>query len=104
MSLLAPRKARPLARVHRRERDDARIVIATEDTFAPRQYFAAFERPRVSIEVVETTDGMSAARHVVDRLKAVHDEAQRRGELQSGFCSTRITGRSRATSRHSRAR
>lgn len=82
MSILGPRKAKPLARVNRRARDDARFIIATEDTFAPKQYFAAFQMPRISIEVVETNDGLSAARHVVARLKAIHDEAKRRDELQ----------------------
>lgn len=82
MSLLPPRKSRPLGRQHRRQRDDARFVVATEDTYAPKQYFAAFQLPRVSVEVVETNDGRSAASHVVARLKKVHDEAKRNNELQ----------------------
>ncbi|MGV3623483.1 MAG: RloB family protein [Archangium sp.] len=56
------------------------FVVATEDTYAPKQYFAAFELPRVSIKVVETDDSQSAASHVVARLKKIVDEAKKFGE------------------------
>lgn len=75
------RKERPLARKHRRERDDRLFVIATEDTYAPKQYFSAFELPRVSIHVIESVDGKQSARHVVARLKAVYEDGKRRGDL-----------------------
>lgn len=56
------------------------FIIATEDTYAPKQYFAGFLLPRVSIEVVETDDSQSAASHVVARLKNIVDEAKKFGE------------------------
>lgn len=57
-------------------------MVATEDRYAPKQYFAAFRMPRVSVEVAETSDGRSAARHVVARLKAIYEEAKRNNEVQ----------------------
>jgi hypothetical protein len=38
------------------------------DTYAPEQYFGFFKLPRVKVYVVPTTDGTSAARHVLERL------------------------------------
>jgi RloB-like protein len=72
---------RPLARRHRVRRDDRRFVIATEDTYAPEQYFSAFKLERMSLYVVPTRDGRSSAGAVVHRLKEVHDLARRNGEL-----------------------
>lgn len=56
------------------------FVIATEDTYAPKQYFAELRQPRVVIEVVETRNDGSAAMHVVSRLKKVVDDAKKFGE------------------------
>ena len=64
------RKPRPLARDKVAFRDDRLILIACDDSFAPRQYFDAFEFRRVKVEVVPTTDGTSVAEHVLDRLLA----------------------------------
>jgi RloB-like protein len=66
---LLNRKSRPLGRQNRVERDDRKIIIATEDTYAPKQYFEAFELSRVDVHILETLDGKSAAKHVVERLK-----------------------------------
>lgn len=59
------------------------FIVATEDTYAPKQYFEGFRLPRVSIEVVETNDTQSAASHVVARLKKVVDDAKRFGDVTS---------------------
>lgn len=63
------RKPRPLAREDRTYRDDRLFVIATEDTFAPRQYFVVFRNPRIKVRVLPTESGRSAPNHVLDRLK-----------------------------------
>lgn len=67
MSLFA-RKARPLSRDSASLRDDRLFIVACDDTFAPKQYFDFFRITRVKIHVVPTTDGTSAAVHVLDRL------------------------------------
>lgn len=82
MSLLPPRKPRPLGRQRRRQRDDRLFIIATEDTYAPKQYFAAFNLARVTIEVVETNNAQSAAAHVVARLKSVVEDSRQRGDVR----------------------
>lgn len=81
MSLLH-RPHRPLARRSRGARDDRLFVIATEDTYAPRQYFHAFKLSRVKVHVVPTEDGCSSAAAVLSRLKAEHEKAKRLGDLQ----------------------
>ena len=82
MTLLS-RPSRPLARRARVARDDRLFVVATEDTYAPHQYFSGFRIPRVQVHVVPTTDGKSAASDVVERLKELRDDAARRGDLQA---------------------
>ena len=74
---------RPLARRHRAKRDDRRFVVATEDTYAPEQYFKAFRLNRVSVHIVPTIDGRSSARDVVARLKEVQAEGLRNNEVLS---------------------
>jgi hypothetical protein len=74
MSLIA-RKPRPLSRDIGSFRDDRLFIIACDDTFAPKQYFNFFRIPRIQIHVVETTDGSSAAGHVLDRLLTIEHEA-----------------------------
>ncbi|MCV2220596.1 RloB family protein [Pseudomonas mercuritolerans] len=65
---LTSRKKRPLVRDQQDYRDDRLFIIASDDTFAPKQYFDAFEIPRIKVVVVPTTDGSSAAPHVLTRL------------------------------------
>jgi len=62
------RKARPLSRDAGSLRDDRLFIVACDDTFAPKQYFDFFRIARVKIHVVPTTDGTSAAAHVLERL------------------------------------
>jgi len=60
-------------------RDDRLFVIATDDTYAPLQYFNAFQLSRVKILVVPTQDGTSAAPHVLARVEQyeVEEDDQR---------------------------
>ena len=66
---LTSRKKRPLTRDQQEYRDDRLFIIASDDTYAPKQYFDAFEIPRIKVVVVPTTDGSSAAPHVLSRLE-----------------------------------
>ncbi|MGA2577281.1 MAG: hypothetical protein ABSH24_14780 [Bryobacteraceae bacterium] len=65
---LIPRQPRPLMRDAASLRDDRLFIVACDDTFAPKQYFDFFRLTRVQIHVIQTTDGTSAAPHVLDRL------------------------------------
>jgi hypothetical protein len=60
------------------------FVIATEDTYAPLQYFQAFKLSRIKIHVVPTVDGCSSASAVLSRLKAEQEKAKRCGDIQEG--------------------
>jgi hypothetical protein len=44
------------------------FVIATEDEYAPKQYFEIFGNRKVQVKVLETVDGQSAPQYVLDRL------------------------------------
>lgn len=57
-------------------RDDRLFVIATEDTYAPKQYFRLLPNPRIHVEVRETEGGLSAPEHVLARLDAYVQEYQ----------------------------
>ena len=74
-----PRKPRPLAREIQHFRDDRIYIIACDDTYAPQQYFDCFTKDflgkRMQIHVIPTTDGTSAAEHVLDRLLEVNYES-----------------------------
>lgn len=62
-----------------RHRDVYLVVIATEDTYAAKQYFDALQRhgivdrSRVEIVSLPTTDGHSTVGALLDRLKAHRD-------------------------------
>lgn len=68
---LVHRKKRPLIRDKQSFRDDRLFIVACDDTYAPEQYFRFFRISRVQVHVVATTDGTSAAPHVLDRLLAI---------------------------------
>jgi hypothetical protein len=72
---LTQRKPRPLVRDSASLRDDRLFIIACDDTYAPKQYFEFFRITRVQVHVVPTTDGTSAAQHVLDRLLAIDHES-----------------------------
>jgi len=65
---LVHRKKRPLIRDKESFRDDRLFIVACDDTYAPEQYFRFFRISRVQVHVVATTDGTSAAPHVLERL------------------------------------
>ena len=65
---LTSRKKRPLVRDSTTLRDDRLFIVACDDTYAPKQYFGFLRISRVQIHVIPTTDGSSAASHVLDRL------------------------------------
>ena len=68
------RKKRPLDREVKRVRDASLVVIASEDTYAVRQYFDFFESTRIQFLVLETLDGKSAPEHVLERItKYIND-------------------------------
>lgn len=78
MSLIQ-RKARPLIRDSDSLRDDRLFIVACDDTYAPQQYFNFLKIGRVKIHVVSTSDGTSAAQHVLDRLlEFEHEEYDER--------------------------
>jgi hypothetical protein len=67
-------------------RDDRVFVVATDDTYAPAQYFEHLPFRRVKVFVLPTPvdSGLSAPRHVVERLKEAFRDVSQRGQVQSG--------------------
>ncbi len=67
---MSRRKPRPLDRDKQDYRDDRLYIVACDDTYAPKDYFAALvpRLHRLQIHVVETQDGTSSAGHVLERL------------------------------------
>ena len=80
---LRHKRPRPLDRpdLHR----DARLyVIATEDTYAPKQYFeesSIFRNPRIHVLTLPTEEGHSSPEHVLRRLTDCREEMQKKREL-----------------------
>ena len=62
------KKPRPLTREEKPYRDARLFVIATEDTYAPNQYFQLFRNTRIKVLVLPTEEGLSAPQHVLERL------------------------------------
>ena len=85
MSLIQ-RKPVSIGRAERKQRDDRYFLVATEDTYAPQQYFEVLTLPRVRVLVLETPEGTghSSPRHVVDRLKKAFAMVRQKGEVQQG--------------------
>ena len=85
---LTSRRPRPLDRRIPHLRDTRLVIIATEGECTEKQYFSIFERKstRVQVRVLETTQGMSAPKHVLDRLRRYRREYELwpRGCLVSG--------------------
>ena len=52
------------------------IVIASEDQYAVKQYFNLFHSVRIQFEVLETENGRSAPKDVLERLSRYLDEFQ----------------------------
>ena len=87
---LLKRVRRPIRRHEGALRDDRLFVIACDDTYAPKQYFDAFQLPRIQIHVVPTVDGGSVARHVLGRLAQVEvdPDDERWMLLDTDHCTT----------------
>jgi hypothetical protein len=79
---LRHKRPRPLDRPELK-RDASLIVIATEDSYAPKQYFeesTIFRSSRFQIETLPTEDGQSSPEHVLERIKNYRDEKIRKNE------------------------
>lgn len=63
-----PRKRRALNRDTGVLRDASLVVIASEDTYAVKQYFERMQVRRVQVEVIATDDCRSSPKHVMKRL------------------------------------
>src|SRR5438128_10391481 len=76
MTLIA-RRPRPTPRDEGKLRDTRLFVVATEGTYAPKQYFGFFSHPRIHMVVLETTEeGASNPNAVVYRLVYYAQEYQ----------------------------
>jgi hypothetical protein len=62
-----------IGREIREFRDDRVFVVATDDTYAPEQYFKHLALRRVRVLVLPTERGESSPAHVVARLKAAYE-------------------------------
>ena len=81
---MSPRykKPRPFKRDKETLRDASLLVIATEDSHLPVEYFNLFHNPRVKVLVLPTEEGLSAPKHVMERLAAFKNEHQLDGDDQ----------------------
>ena len=71
MSLLGRQPVR-IGRAEREYRDDRLFLVATDDTYAPSQYFEGLSFPRVRVTVIPNDGSVaSSPLHVVERMKEV---------------------------------
>lgn len=68
MGLITSRKKRPLEREAKTLRDTKLIIIASEDEYAPKQYFEQFKSIRCQVKVIPPENGKSAPVHVLECL------------------------------------
>ena len=59
-------------------KDDRLIIVASDDTYAPLQYFSFFPLPRVRLLILPPVDTKSAAKHVLDNLLACDEDYDER--------------------------
>lgn len=71
---LTSRKKRPLERSEGFDHDAILIVIATEGEKTEKNYLKMFRSSKVKIEVLHTTKGFSAPKHVFKRLHDFKEE------------------------------
>lgn len=69
-----PRKKRPLDRDGHVVRDASLVIIACEDTYAVKQYFARFYTRRVQFKVLPTEDCRSSPQEVLVRLNEFKEQ------------------------------
>jgi len=70
------RRKRKIDRDSGKLADTNLIVIASEDEYAVKQYFNLFHSVRIQFEVLETEDGHSSPKDVLDRLSRYQEEFQ----------------------------
>lgn len=68
------RKAQPLTRPAPTRAPEKLFVIATEDTYAAKQYFEMFGSHKILVVVLETTEGHSSPDHVLLRLNEYYEK------------------------------
>ena len=70
------RRKRKIDRKAGKLADTSLIVIASEDEYAVKQYFNLFQSVRIQFEVLETEEGRSSPKDVLERLSRYMDEFQ----------------------------
>lgn len=70
------RRKRKIDREAGKLADTNLIVIASEDQYAVKQYFELFQSVRIQFEVLETEDGQSSPKDVLERLSRYLEEFQ----------------------------
>jgi len=68
------RKKRPLDRRIPHKKDTRLFIIATEGKETEKQYFSLFRYPKVQVKVLNTNDGKSAPKYVLQRLSDFKNE------------------------------
>jgi hypothetical protein len=83
---LINRPSLKIGRAIRELRDDRVFVIATDDTYAPEQYFKYLPLSRIKFVVLPTpqNSGLSSPGHVVERLKEGFAAVRAKQEIQAG--------------------
>jgi hypothetical protein len=78
MSLIKTLKPRPLNRDAGSLRDDRLFIVASDDSYAPKQYFDFFRLSRVQVHVVETPkdENRCHAIDVLQRLEGIEHEKE----------------------------
>jgi hypothetical protein len=76
MSLIKNLRPRPLNRDSDSLRDGRLFIVASDDSYAPKQYFDFFRLPRVQVHVVETPldENRCHAIDVLNRLEGLEHE------------------------------
>lgn len=70
------RRKRKIDREAGKLADTNLVVIASEDEYAVKQYFNLFHSVKIQFEVLETEDGRSSPKDVLDRLTRYMEEFQ----------------------------
>ena len=78
MSLLH-RKPSPLAPEERTFRDDMLIVVVTEDTYAPEQYFRLIKTRRVQVKVATSQGGHSSPQAILASARELKNDPDFQG-------------------------
>lgn len=68
---LLHRKPKPLSPEEKVYRDDTLIVVVTEDTYAPDQYFTFIKARRVRVKVAPCTQGHSSPLAILESARAL---------------------------------